>query len=97
MLVSSCHLNVTYYTRQNSFENEPKTQQIQSASGLVIGMLLAMAPGTKYIHEQRAISANRTQFSMVLQHYNMDPATNLHVWSQNQCTEATSLLCWSIC
>ena len=31
MLVSLCHLNVTYYTRQHSFESEPKTQQIQSA------------------------------------------------------------------
>ena len=31
MSLSWCHLNVTYYTRQHSFESEPKTQQIQSA------------------------------------------------------------------
>ena len=34
MSVSLCHLNVTYYMRQHSFENEPKTQLIQAASGL---------------------------------------------------------------
>ena len=57
----------------------------------LIGMILAMAPGTKYIHKQRAVSANRARFSMhmvplvcsfILQHCKMDPATNLHVWSQ---------------
>ena len=31
MSVSSCYLNVTYYTRQHFFESEPKTRQIQRA------------------------------------------------------------------
>ena len=58
----------------------------------LIGILLEMAPVTKSIHEQRAVSANRTRFSthivplvcsFILQHCNMDSAiTNLHVWSQ---------------
>ena len=57
----------------------------------LIGMILAMAPGTTNIHKQPAVSANRTRCSMhmvplvcsfILQHCNMDPATNLHVWSR---------------
>ena len=57
----------------------------------LISMILAMAPVTTNIHKQRAVSANRTRVSMqmvpvfrsfILQHCNMEPATNLHVWSQ---------------
>ena len=95
MSVSSCHLNVTYYTRQHCFETEPNTQQIQVLPAWkkmeLICIILEMAPGTTNIHKQRAVSANRTRFSMhmvpvvrsfFLQHCNMDPATNLDVWSQ---------------
>ena len=58
----------------------------------LIGMILPMAPATTNIHEQRAVSANRTRCSMhmvplicsfILQHGNMDPEiTNFHICSQ---------------
>ena len=55
----------------------------------LIGMILARAPGTTNIQKQRAISVKTPDVqrvplvrSFILQHCNMEPATNLHVWSQ---------------
>ena len=94
MSISSCHLNVTYYTRQHSFESEPKTQQIQTASGLEEDGIDWQDPGNGTWHNKhpetachlcklnRIFSAYGPLCSFILQHCNMPPAiTNLHVWS----------------
>jgi len=91
MSVSQCHLNVTY---QHSFESEPKTQQIQTASGLDEDGIDWHDPGNGTWHNKHPETAcrlceNKPDFQQVplvrpfiLQHCNMDPATNLYVWSQ---------------
>ena len=103
MLVSSCYLNVTYYMRQHFFESEPKTQQIQAASGLEEDGIDLHYPGNGTWHNKHPQTACRLckpnpmfnaygPLSLFVHSFfklcNMDPAiTNLPVWSQTTRTQ----------
>ena len=93
---SECDLRI--YTRQHSFENKPKTQQIQTASGLDEDGIDWHDPGNGTWHNKHPETAcrlceNKPDFQQVplvrpfiLQH---GPCNQLIRLESNQCTEAT--------